>query len=111
MFNRLFLRTVIFAVMTVVAFVVVELCVRLSQNSLLPIASAFPEVVRFLVAIAVLAWAEISIKWISVIISPKIDVQKAAISAEMRDCGTAYLVHQLVWAGRLTAFLCLYLMQ
>ncbi len=111
MFNRLFLRTVIFAVMTAFAFVFVELCVRLGRNDSLPIAAAFPEIVRFLVAVAVLAWAEISIKWISVIISPKIDIQEAAIVAEMNNSGAAYLVHQMVWLGRLTAFLCLYLVQ
>lgn len=101
MIKRLSLRTAIFAALTILAFALME---RLT------ILTGAPEVMQGMKAAAILAWAEISIMWIRIAMSPQLDVQAAAKVAHDGDARAAaflYAVHQATWAARLTAFIVL----
>lgn len=114
MVKRLFLRTVIFLVFTIAAFAATELIIHLSKNKIADIGGMFPEVMRVLVAVGILAWAEISIMWMRIFLTPKIDIQKIALLAEMgegKSAGLMYCAHQFTWAVRMCSFLYLYAAQ
>jgi hypothetical protein len=100
--RRLVARTAIFAMLTLLAFGLME---RLT------VLSGWPEVLQGMRAAAILAWAEISILWLRIGISPRLDQQSAALAAlDGRDARAAALVYaaqQAAWAARLAAFIVL----
>ncbi|NRR28899.1 hypothetical protein HSX11_01755 [Oxalobacteraceae bacterium] len=100
MIKRLAIRTAVFAALTLLAFVLMEPLTKLV---------GWPELMQGLGAAAKLAWAEISVMWIRIAISPKLDVQKVALAAghDPRAAAMVYAVHQLTWAVRLAAFILL----
>ena len=102
MIKRLGIRTLIFACLTIAAFALMQ---PLTQFS------GWPEVMQGMKAAAILAWAEISIMWIRIAISPRLDVQATATIAQGRGDALAtavvYAVHQATWAVRLAAFIVL----
>jgi hypothetical protein len=112
-FKRLFIRTVLLAVLTVAGF---------SLMPLLTITTGWPEVLQCLKAAAVLAWAEHSIMIVRIVMQPRIDVQEAPRLATLDDgysrpnslpvdaqaCAIVYGVHQFTWAVRMVVFVLLY---
>lgn len=102
MIKRFALRTAIFAAFTILAFALME---RLT------ILTGAPEVMQGMKAAGALAWAEISIMWIRIAMSPRLDVQSAAQVAhdldDPRAAAMVYAVHQATWAARLAAFIVL----
>lgn len=103
MTGRLAIRTVIFFLLTVAAFGLMRPLTMLTGH---------PDVIKCMTAAAVLAWAEISIMWIRIAMSPKLDEQKVAIDvqtfAQPEAMAKVYAVHSFKWAVRLLAFLFLY---
>lgn len=102
MMKRLVLRTAIFAALTIMAFSLMERVTMLT---------GWPEVMQGMRAAAILSWAEISIMWIRIAISPRLDVQYAAQmahdSTDAHAGALVYAVHQATWAARLAAFIVL----
>jgi small basic protein len=99
--KRMAARTVIFALLTLAAFGLME---RLT------VLTGFPEVMQGMKAAAILAWAEITIMWIRIAMSPSLDVQQSARLAANNDAMAAavvYAAHQVTWAVRLAAFIIL----
>lgn len=114
MIKRLFIRTMQFAILTVLAIAAQEWMVYLGHEQISDINERFPEIVCVLVAVAVLAWGEISIMWFRVLMAPELDVQKIAKQAadeSPQAAATIYAAKQFVWAVRLAAFLFLYWIQ
>ena len=101
--KRLATRTVIFFVLTIAAFALMR-----------PITmqTGFPEVIKCMTAAAVLAWAEISIMWLRIAMSPKIDEQAVAcdVGSSLHPVAGAlvYATHAFKWAIRLGTFIFLY---
>ncbi len=102
MLQRMALRTLIFALLSLLAFGLME---RLTQLT------ALPEVMQGMKAAGILAWADITIMWLRVMMSPGLDVQATArIVDKCNDPHAAammYAVHQASWAVRLIAFIVL----
>lgn len=100
MIKRLALRTAIFAALTLIAFAAMKP---------LTVLSGWPEVMQGLSAAAWVAWAEISIMWVRIGISPKLDMQVMAIRVEKgtdyKAMSTVYLAYTITWAIRIGAFL------
>ena len=97
---RLAVRTVILAFLTLLAF---------STMQELTIFTGWPELMGGLGAAAKVAWAEVSIMWIRIVLAPRLDVQHIVKRIES---GTNYMamavvygVYQLTWALRIGAFL------
>lgn len=103
MIHRLFLRTVIFFVLTVLAFTLMRP---------ITIQTGYPDVIKCMTAAAVLAWAEISIMWLRIAMAPKIDEQAVACDIHRADHPVAgalvYATNAFKWAIRLGAFIYLY---
>ena len=101
MIKRLAIRTIVFVILTITAFVAMQP---------LTISTGWPEVMQCLKAAAILAWGEISIMWIRIAIAPRLDVQDSASLAakDAKASATVYAVHQFTWAVRLAAFIVLY---
>ncbi|MFZ2998730.1 MAG: hypothetical protein WA071_00130 [Undibacterium umbellatum] len=101
--KRLAARTAIFFALTVVAFAAMQP---------LTIATGHTDVLKCLTAAAVLAWAEITIMWIRIFMSPHIDEQEAAITvqelAHPLGLSIVYCAQVLRWAVRLAVFIYLY---
>ncbi len=102
MIRRLAVRTLGFMVLSVLAFALME---RMT------VLTGWPEVMQGMRAAAILTWAEISVMWIRICMSPQLDVQKAARAALDTHNGHAsaivYAVHQVTWCARLAAVLVL----
>jgi hypothetical protein len=100
MFTRLLYRTIIFFTMAFTAFVLMQP---------LTIYTGWPEVMRCTQAAAVLAWAEITIMWVRLVVAPRLDVQEVALKAtDPMAAALVYATHQATWAVRLVAFIALY---
>ena len=103
MIQRLFLRTIIFFALTILAF---------SLMRPITMQTGFPEVIKCMTAAAVLAWAEISIMWLRIAMSPKIDEQAVAcdVGSSLHPVAGAlvYATHAFKWAIRLGTFIFLY---
>ena len=101
--NRLAKRTLIFCALAVTAFFMTEPLTRMT---------GWPEIAKGMIAAGMLSWAEISIMWIRIFLTPNLDAQTTAILAHKDAnpiaCAITYGIYQLTWAVRLAAFLVLY---
>lgn len=100
--QRMSLRTLIFAALCILALGLMERMTLLT---------ALPEVMQGMKAAGILAWAEMSIMWLRVGMSPGLDVQATAkmvdASRDPHAAAIMYAVHQATWAVRLLAFILL----
>lgn len=110
MVKRLFFRTAAFFILTVLAFLAIESIVRLGRGGI-AIGQMFPEMIYVLVSVGILTWIEISLMWIRIFLTPKIDIQRTAQAAEEQSPAILYCAHQFTWAIRILAFLILYCTQ
>ena len=101
--KRLAARTAIFFALTVLAFAVMRPLTHATGHS---------DVLKCMTAAAVLAWAEISIMWLRIAVSPRVDEQHAVHDvhelAHPLSLAVLYCAHSFKWAVRLGAFIYLY---
>lgn len=101
--KRLAARTAIFFILTVLAFAVTQPLTKFTGQ---------PDVLRGLTAAAVLAWAEISITWLRVVLAPNVDEQEIVQGVIELACpvslAVVYASNAIKWAVRLAAFIYIY---
>lgn len=101
--KRLAARTAIFFALTVLAFAIMRPLTQATGHS---------DVLKCMTAAAVLAWAEITITWLRVFMSPRVDEQEAVTDvhelADPLSLAVLYCAHSFKWAMRLGAFIYLY---
>ncbi|MFZ3001588.1 MAG: hypothetical protein WA071_14775 [Undibacterium umbellatum] len=101
--KRLAARTAIFFALTVLAFMLMRP---------LTISTGHTDVLKCMNAAAVLAWAEISIMWIRIAMSPRLNEQ--AVAEDVQELAhpfamaLVYCAHVARWAVRLGIFIYLY---
>lgn len=110
MMNRLAIRTLIMAALTVFAFAMLEVAAYLVREQIIDHRFVPPELAMGLKAAAILAWAEISGMWFRIIMQPRADVQMAAEAALQNPMAAALLfwAHQFSWAIRTALFIAIY---
>lgn len=94
--KRLFFRTLAFLAMTALAFVLMRP---------LTMATGMPEVMRGLSAAALLSWAEITVMWVRITVSPAIDLQQLTLKVDFQ---TTYIVQNVLWFIRIMVFVTAY---
>lgn len=99
MIKRLALRTMLFASLTILAFLVMQP---------LTIWTGWPELMQGLKAAAILSWGELTVLWIRVCVSPRLDSQALAkeveTSYDARGMAIVYAAYTFTWAVRLVLF-------
>ena len=102
MIKRLAIRTAIFAVLTFSAFMLMQP---------LTVLTGWPELMQGLKAAAILSWAELTVLWIRICVTPQLDTQRLALAVESRydskGMAILYCAHAFTWAVRITIFILL----
>lgn len=101
-FQRNFRRSVVLLVLTVAGFTATESLTLLGRYGF-DINERFPELMLFMRGAMLLTWLEVSLIWIRMAVSPKLDYQALANKAAETSQGAA-IVHtnmNVVWALRI----------
>lgn len=107
MFVRTFMRSLWLVGMTLAAGLCLELLVQAARHGGTDLAAKYPELLTIFRAVSILTWFEVSLLWIRLAVSPKIDFQaianklmNTADSGSTQGIMVVYIVNHLVWLVR-----------
>jgi hypothetical protein len=108
-FKRTVLRSAWLISMTLMAGLCLELLVQASRFGGGDLANKFPELLVIFRAVSIMTWLEVSILWIRLAVSPKMDLQAMANRLMETDHGAkvVYLVNIGLYVLRFLALLVL----
>lgn len=105
--QRMFVRSLFLALLTVVGFGVLDYLVQLGIQDRFGLVQRYPEFLVMMKAAAVLTFVEMSVFWIRFGTSPRLDVQNVAEYARQSANGAAivYAVNTATWLARVVIML------
>src|SRR5438093_187816 len=89
--RRALFRSLVLGILLIAAGGILDLLVNLARDHGSDIPDRFPEILIIFRAVAILTWFEMSIFWVRLAISPKLDSQDIAMQASAEPMSAAVI--------------------